>query len=89
MNVYLAYLYTTSRRERLPSNQKKRDSFRRLATKRTNIVLDKLRILGHCANRRQYEYEPEEVKRIFRAIETELRAVRAKFQDTDQSKFTL
>lgn len=71
------------------SSSKKREAFLRLATKRTNAVLDKIRVLGHCANRHQYEYTQEDVKKIFRAIETELRAVKAKFMNSQQSKFTL
>lgn len=71
------------------NNEKKREAFRRLASKRTNVVLDRLRVLGHCANRHQYEYDHQEVKKIFRAIETELRAVKSKFQNSDQAEFTL
>ena len=73
----------------MANNEKKREAFRRLAGRRTNAVLDRLRVLGHCANRHQYEYEPEEVIKIFRAIETELKAAKAKFQNSDQAKFTL
>lgn len=70
-------------------DEAKRDAFRRLATQRTNTVLDRLRILGHCANRQLYEYDTEEVNKIFRAIDAELRDVKAKFKNTRQSMFTL
>jgi len=73
----------------MTQNQKKREAFLRLATKRTNRVLDRIRVLGHCANRHQYEYTQEDVRKIFRAIEAELRTVKAKFQNAEQSKFTL
>ena len=42
-----------------------RQRFKRLAKVRTNEVLDKLRILGHCARREDYEYTENEVKKIF------------------------
>jgi len=44
------------------TSETKRQRFQRLAEKRTNDVLERLRILGNCANRGQYEYTPEEVR---------------------------
>lgn len=73
----------------MPTNETKRDAFRRLAVQRTNVVIDRLRILGRCANTQNYEYDSEDVKKIFRAIETELRSVKAKFTNSKQSRFDL
>jgi len=70
-------------------SESKRDAFRRLATQRTNNVLDRLRVLGHCSNPHLYEYSDEDVKRIFKAIDAELRAVKAKFQNSSRSEFQL
>jgi len=70
-------------------SESKKDAFRRLATQRTNNVLDRLRVLGHCANPHLYEYSDEDVKRIFKAIDAELRAVKAKFQNSSRSEFQL
>ena len=67
----------------------KNEAFRRLATKRTNAIIDKLRILGHCANPWQYEYSEDDMKKIFRAIDAELRAVKAKFRNSSKSEFQL
>lgn len=67
----------------------KSQAFRRLATKRTNAVLDKLRILGHCANPWLYEYSEEDVKKIFKAIDAELRALKVKFRNSSKSEFQL
>lgn len=47
----------------------KRERFKRLAGSRTNEVLKKLDILGHCANRHTYEYTADEIKTMFLAIE--------------------
>ena len=57
-------------------NESKQESFRRLATNRTNAVLDRLRILGHCSNPQLYEYSQEDVKKMFRAIEAEVRTLK-------------
>ena len=70
-------------------SESKHEAFRRLATKRTNAVLEKLRILGHCANPWQYEYSEEDVRKIFRAIDAELRAVKVKFQNSSKANFQL
>ena len=58
---------------------KKRDAFLRLAEKRTNMVIDKIRILSNCANPYAYEYSDQDVRKIFEAIEDELRAARTRF----------
>jgi hypothetical protein len=63
----------------------KREAFKRLATKRTIAVMDKLKILGHCANPWQYEYTEEDVRKIFKAIDAELKAVKAKFLDSNKT----
>ena len=68
---------------------KKREAFRRLAEQRTIAVLERLRILGNCANRQLYEFDEAEVKKIFRAIETEVRATKAKFLKSGEKDFTL
>lgn len=73
----------------MAQDDKKREAFLRLATRRTNAVLDRIRVLGHCANRHQYEYDAEDVNKIFRAIDAELRGVKAKFKNSKQTKFTL
>jgi len=73
----------------MPAPELKREAFRRLATSRTNAVLEKLRILGHCANPWQYEYSEEDVRKIFRAIDAELRAVKVKFQNSSKANFQL
>lgn len=70
-------------------SETKSETFRRLATKRTNAVIDKLRVLGHCANPWLYDYSEEDVKKIFRAIDAELKAVKARFRNSSKSEFRL
>lgn len=65
------------------------DRFQRLAERRTNDVLERLRILGNCANRGQYEYTTEDVRKIFKAIETEVNVIKMKFKDGETQKFSL
>lgn len=63
---------------RLKENPSER--FKRLATKRTKDVLNKLRILGNCANRSAYEYTEEDIRKIFSTIEEQLKTIKAKFK---------
>ncbi|MCK4402904.1 MAG: hypothetical protein KAV98_03965 [Dehalococcoidia bacterium] len=71
------------------SSESKEEAFRRLATKRTNAVLERIRVLGHCANPQLYDYTQEDVRKIFQAIEKELRVVKVRFQNSTKSEFRL
>ena len=54
-------------------NESKRDCFVRIAEARTNKIIDMLRLLGNCSNTATYEYTKEDVKKIFTAIDEELK----------------
>uniref|UniRef100_A0A7C5UTV2 Uncharacterized protein n=1 Tax=candidate division CPR3 bacterium TaxID=2268181 RepID=A0A7C5UTV2_UNCC3 len=69
--------------------ENRHDRFLRLASQRTQAVLDKMRVLGNCSNPYLYEYSEEEVKRIFKAIEEELKALKLKFNRINGKKFSL
>ena len=65
------------------------DRFKRLATQRTNAVLEKLRILGNLANRQVYKYTEDEIDRIFSTIERQVKEIRASFHFPNEEKFRL
>ena len=68
----------------------RRQRFKRIAGARTNKILDMLKLLGNCSNTGNYEYSENDVKKIFNAIETEVRASKAKFiKSTKKNKFEL
>ena len=68
----------------------RQDRFQRIATNRTNKILDMLRLLGNCSNTANYEYTEDEVKQIFSAIESEVKIQKAKFTASKSNrKFTL
>jgi len=69
--------------------ESKRDAFKRLAQQRTIAVLERLRILGNCANTQLYEYIDEEVNKMFSAIRAELRATETKFKNSKRPEFEL
>ncbi len=70
-------------------NETPEQRFKRLATHRTNQVLDRLRVLGHCANRQNYAYSEEQVNKIFATIEKQVREIKAKFYFPKERKFRL
>lgn len=72
------------------SKQKeKKERFNRLAEHRTNEVLKKLHVLGHCANRSAYSYGEEEITKIFTTIEKQLRDTKSKFHFPTKTNFKL
>ncbi|MBQ6834672.1 MAG: hypothetical protein IJO55_09695 [Lachnospiraceae bacterium] len=69
----------------------KQDRFVRIAEARTNKIIDMIRLLGNCSSKSTYEYTKDDVKKIFAAIESELKIAKAKFESSsdDSSKFRL
>lgn len=67
----------------------KRERFKRLATLRTNAVLQRLKVLGNCANRSAYNYNEEEINKIFSEIERRVRETKAKFHFPKNKEFKL
>lgn len=64
--------------------------FKRIAGARTNKILDMLKLLGNCSNTGNYEYSEDDVKKIFSAIENEVKISKAKFiKSTKKNKFEL
>ena len=61
--------------------ESKSDRFIRVAERRTARVLTDLRLLGQCANRRTYEYSPDQVRRIFAEIRRNLMVVEKRFKE--------
>lgn len=73
--------------EELDQNESPRDRFKRLAGHRTNEILKRLKILGNCANKRNYHYDQNDILKIFGEIEKRVRETKAKFLGTDEQEF--
>ena len=61
----------------------KEKKFIKLAEQRTNKVLKAIEVLSHCSNTYTYEYTDEQVKKIFNAIEEELKIAKSKFKNNN------
>lgn len=69
--------------------ESRNERFRRVATRRTNEILKKIRILGNCANKSGYDYTEEEINKIFNTIEKALKESRGKFHFSKNKEFKL
>lgn len=72
-----------------PKNEHPRDRFKRLATKRTNDVTHRLKVLGNCSNRSIYQYDEGEIEKVFLEIERSVRETKAKFHYPKKKGFKL
>jgi hypothetical protein len=68
----------------------KKARFKRIAEKRTNRILNDIRLLGNTGNKTLYQYEQADVDKIFNIIDTKLTETRAKFKTRKKDEpFTL
>lgn len=67
----------------------RQERFKRLAVYRTNAVLEKLRILGNLSNKANYDFSEQEVNKIFSAIDSQIKAIKARFIFKRKKGFSL
>lgn len=69
----------------------KRARFVKIAENRTNKILDMLRLLANCSNKSNYDYDEDDVKQIFAAIEKEVKATKNAFLgiESKEERFSL
>ncbi len=60
-------------------DQEKRDNFVRLAEGRTQIALDAIRKLGNLSNRRAYNFNDADVRKITKALREAVSDLERKF----------
>lgn len=63
----------------------KRERFLALAESRVNRLLKDIRLVGNLGNRANYHYTSEEVRKMFVAIESEVKAARRRFDERTDS----
>lgn len=64
----------------------KDDRFRRLAERRMNDLIEKFRLVGNLADKRNYNYTDEQAKQIIRAAEVQMKELRLRFQSEEAEK---
>ena len=58
----------------------KKAKFRELAEKRVSNALKQIQLIGNLATIRAYEYEEEEVKKIFKSLKEEISLAESNFK---------
>lgn len=63
--------------------------FKRIAEKRVQRVLDSIRSLSQCSNKRMYKWEDGQLVKIWNAIDDELKKCRQSFEEAEPEDFKL
>jgi hypothetical protein len=71
------------------SEVQKEERFKRVAQKRVQRLLDDLRKLSQCSNRRMYKWNDEQLTKIWTAIDQELAACKTSFENAEPKEFKL
>ena len=67
----------------------KEERFKRVVEKRVQNVLDSLRRLSQCSNKRMYQWNDEQLKKIWMAIDKELETCKLSFEHQEPEQFRL
>ena len=67
----------------------KKDKFKRIASKRVERILNDLELLSNCSNTYTYDFEKEDVDKIFRTLNSSIRRCKESFEKASRSKFKL
>lgn len=59
----------------------KQEKFKSLAEARVNKLLKSIKLIGNLANKSTYDYTNDEVRQMFKAIQSELDAAKQKFEN--------
>lgn len=57
----------------------RRNRFEKVAGRRIQTIMEKIVVLGNCSNKNNYEYNEEDIKKMFSAIRTELKISENRF----------
>ena len=76
-------------KEGIMKGENKELRFKRIAIKRVQRALDSLRSLSQLSNKRMYEWDEEQLKKIWSAVERELKMCKASFENAEPEDFNL
>lgn len=64
----------------------KEERFKRVASRRVQEILNKMRLLKNCANKGNYSYADDQVNKIISTIDSEWKNVKAEFNNSRPKK---
>lgn len=63
-------------------NRDKRHKFEELAEKRVTKAIKDLRLIGNLSNRNNYSFDEGDVRKIIKALDDEIKALKGRFAQT-------
>ena len=67
----------------------KEDRFKRIAERRVQRIIDSLRSFSQCSNKRMYNWNEEQLKKIWDAIERASKSCKESFEKSEPEEFKL
>jgi hypothetical protein len=67
----------------------KDERFKRVVQKRVQNVLDSLRRLSQCSNKRMYAWNDDQLIKIWAAIDKEIKTCKTVFENSEPEEFKL
>lgn len=71
---------------KIDKNATKEERFKKVASRRVQEILNKMRLLKNCANKGNYSYTEEQVNKIISTIDAEWKRVRSEFNNSKPKK---
>jgi ABC-type Fe3+-hydroxamate transport system substrate-binding protein len=66
-------------------NRDKSAKFVELANKRVNRAIKDIKLIGNLSNRQNYEYSEDQAKKIVKALQGEVEALKQSFSSNEES----
>lgn len=77
--------FLVARGETTPAESTKREKFVKLAESRTINAIKAIRVIGKLGNRNAYEFDDADVRKIVKALNDEIEALRNRMKTTKSS----
>lgn len=83
---YMYDIYVNMTKNISNQDQRKADRFRKVAVRRVQEIIRKMRLLRNCANKNNYYYTEDQVNKIITTIDSEWKKVKAEFNSSKSKK---
>ena len=85
---YILYRYFNmfGKQNKLNKRTTKEERFKKVASRRVQEILNKLRLLKNCANKGNYSYTEEQINKIVSTIDAEWKKVKSEFNNSKPKK---
>ncbi len=89
IHIHRLYTIYTKNMDLFENEKTKKERFKKSAESRTINVLKALKVLSNCANQNLYDYNEDDVSKIFTIIEKKVQETRGRFETVDEENFKL